>query len=454
VPAPVPPSADAAGTTTERSDPVLARLLALHPKLIDYSLDRVQDMLRRVGDPHRALPPVVHVAGTNGKGSTVAFLRAMLEAAGRRVHVYTSPHLVLFHERIRLAGRLIDDAALAALLEECERANGGAPITFFEITTVAALLAFARTPADVVLLETGLGGRLDATNVVDRPAVTAITRISFDHMAFLGDTLEKIAGEKAGIMKPGAPCVIGPQGGPDGGDPAVLAAFRARAAEIGVPLRVAGEDWRTLPGADGGFVYEDAGRRLALPAPGLLGAHQIGNAGTAVACLSALPFAVPDAAIAAGLRTVDWPGRMQRLRRGPLTDRLPPGWELWLDGAHNDSGGEVLAGQAARWAAADGLPLDGIFGGLNSRDPADLFRPMGPHLARLRAVAIPGAPNSHPAEAVAAAAGRAGVAGVAPAASVTAAVDDLVRTAPAAPPRRIVIFGSLYLAGTVLADHG
>lgn len=449
MPAPVPPNADRGASTTDRSDPVLARLLALHPKLIDYSLDRVHDMLHRVGDPHRALPPVVHVAGTNGKGSTVAFLRAMLEAAGKRVHVYTSPHLVLFHERIRLAGRLIDDDALAALLEECERANGGAPITFFEITTVAALLAFARTPADVVLLETGLGGRLDATNVVDRPAVAAITRISFDHMAFLGDTLAKIAGEKAGIMKAGAPCVIGPQG-----DPAVIEIFRERAAAVGAPLRVAGTDWRTEPRADGGFAYVSGDRRRELPAPGLLGAHQIGNAGTALACLDALPFTVPDAALAAGLRSVEWPGRMQRLRRGPLVDRLPAGWELWLDGAHNDSGGEVLAGQAARWAAADGRPLDGIFGGLNSRDPADLFRPMRPHLARLRAVAIPGAPNSHPAEAVVAAATRAGVTGTAPAASVVDAVDDLVRAAPDGAPRRIVIFGSLYLAGTVLADHG
>ena len=449
MPAPPPPSADPTVAGTDRSDPVLARLLALHPKLIDYSLERVHDMLHRLGDPHRSLPPVVHVAGTNGKGSTVAFLRAMLEAAGLRVHVYTSPHLVRFHERIRIAGRLVDDAALADLLEVCERANGGAPITFFEITTAAAFLAFARHPADVVLLETGLGGRLDATNVVDHPAVTAITRISFDHMAFLGNTLPLIAAEKAGIMKPGVPCVIGPQG-----DPSVVETFRARAAEIGAPLWIAGTDWRTTPRPDDGFVYRDAGRRLDLPRPGLVGAHQIGNAGTAIACLAALPFAVPDAAVAAGVSSVEWPGRLQRLTRGPLLARLPEGWELWLDGAHNDSGGEVLAQQAARWAAADARPLDAIFGGLNSRDPADLFRPLRRHLARLRTVAIPGAPNAHPADAIAAAATRAGIDGAQPAGSVADAIDDLVGVADGVPPRRVLIFGSLYLAGTVLADHG
>ncbi|NUB13093.1 bifunctional folylpolyglutamate synthase/dihydrofolate synthase, partial [Azospirillum brasilense] len=293
------------------ADPVLDRLKGLHPKVIDLSLDRVHRLLAALGHPERRLPPVVHVAGTNGKGSTLAFLRAMLEAAGLRVHVYTSPHLVRFHERIRLAGSLIDDDRLAALLEECEAANGGGPITFFEVTTVAALLAFAREPADVVLLETGLGGRLDATNVVDRPAVTAITRISYDHRQFLGDTLEAIAGEKAGIFKPGVPAVIFPQ-------PAEEAArtLAIRAETVGAPV----SGWSVTPTA-GGFRFESDRRRIELPLPGLAGAHQILNAGVALACLDHLPVKVDDAAVRRGppppLAAPPAPAAPRPPRRGP-----------------------------------------------------------------------------------------------------------------------------------------
>ncbi|MHA7060865.1 bifunctional folylpolyglutamate synthase/dihydrofolate synthase [Azospirillum argentinense] len=425
------------------ADPVLDRLKGLHPKVIDLSLDRVHRLLAALGHPERRLPPVVHVAGTNGKGSTLAFLRAMLEAAGLRVHVYTSPHLVRFHERIRLAGTLIDDDRLAALLEECEAANGGGPITFFEVTTVAALLAFAREPADVVLLETGLGGRLDATNVVDRPAVTAITRISYDHRQFLGDTLEAIAGEKAGIFKPGVPAVIYPQ-------PAEEAArtLAIRAETVGAPV----PGWSVTP-TEGGFRFESDRRRIELPLPGLAGAHQILNAGVALACLDHLPVKVGDAAVRRGLAAVEWPARLQRLTRGPLAEALPAGWDLWLDGGHNDSAGEVLAIQAARWAEEEPKrPLLLVYGMLASKEPREFLGPLAPFVTVARTVAIPGEEASLPAEDTAAATRACGIADSAAAADVGSALEDL--TGRVDGPARVLICGSLYLAGTVLAENG
>ncbi|NUB08540.1 bifunctional folylpolyglutamate synthase/dihydrofolate synthase [Azospirillum sp. Vi22] len=425
------------------ADPVLDRLKGLHPKVIDLSLDRVHRLLAALGHPERRLPPVVHVAGTNGKGSTLAFLRAMLEAAGLRVHVYTSPHLVRFHERIRLAGTLIDDDRLAALLEECEAANGGGPITFFEVTTVAALLAFAREPADVVLLETGLGGRLDATNVVDRPAVTAITRISYDHRQFLGDTLEAIAGEKAGIFKPGVPAVIYPQ-------PVEEAArtLAIRAETVGAPV----PGWSVTP-TEGGFRFESARRRIELPLPGLAGAHQIVNAGVALACLDHLPVKVDDAAVRRGLAAVEWPARLQRLTRGPLAEALPAGWDLWLDGGHNDSAGEVLAIQAARWAEEEPQrPLLLVYGMLASKEPREFLGPLAPFVTAARTVAIPGEEASLTAEDTAAATRACGIAASAAAADVSGALDDLKGRVEG--PARVLICGSLYLAGTVLAENG
>lgn len=441
----------AAVTTAEpRLEAALARLRLLHPKVIDLSLGRIERLLAKLGNPERRLPPVAHVAGTNGKGSTVAFLRAMLEAAGHRVHVYTSPHLVRFNERIRLAGGLIADDRLAALLEDVERANGDDPITFFEITTAAGFLAFAEEPADAVLLEVGLGGRLDATNVIADPAVCALTRISMDHMQFLGNTLPEIAWEKAGILKPGRPAVAGMQA-----DPAALSVFRARASELGAPLFLHGEDWQIQPAA-GGFRFADGTRSLDLPAPGLAGAHQLLNAGLAVACLPHLPVAVPDAAIREGLIRVEWPARLQRLTRGPLADALPPGWTLFLDGGHNDSAGEVLAAQAARWtagtASGDGAPLDIVFGMLGSKAPLDFLRPLAPFVRRLRAVGIPGEEKAVPPADAAALAREAGIAAAEPADGVAEAVAAL--TAGGAPPGRILICGSLYLAGTVLKDNG
>lgn len=435
VPSPVAPPSVA-------PDVVLERLTRLHPKVIDLSLDRVRRFLDRLGRPQDRLPPVIHVAGTNGKGSTLAFLRAMLEAAGKRVHVYTSPHLVRFNERIRLAGEVIGDAALVTLLERCEAANAGEPITIFEITTCAAFLAFAEVPADVVLLETGLGGRLDATNVVDRPAVTAVTRISFDHMQFLGETLADIAGEKAGIFKPGCPAVVGPQ-------PAAvpLAVFMDKAAALSAPLSLAGRDWRVGP-TDDGFYYEDGRRRLTLPRPALLGEHQYGNAGTAIACLAHLPFEVSDSAIEAGLATAEWPGRLQRLTRGPLIGPLPLRGQLWLDGGHNDSAGEVLAVQAARWAAADQRPLDLVVGMISSKLPEDFLAPLVPHVRRLVAIAIPDEPTTRPSAEIAVAARAAGIAEVTEADSPAAAVAALSALDDDRP--RILICGSLYLAGSVL----
>ncbi|CAO3416382.1 bifunctional folylpolyglutamate synthase/dihydrofolate synthase [Azospirillum endophyticum] len=441
----------AAGPVANRSDPVLDRLKGLHPKVIDLSLDRVRRLLAALDHPERKLPPVVHVAGTNGKGSTVAFLRAMLEAAGHRVHVYISPHLVRFHERIRLGasqgGRLIDDEHLAALLEECEVANAGNPITFFEVTTVAAFLAFSRVPADVVLLETGLGGRLDATNVVDRPAVTAITRISYDHRQFLGDSLLEIASEKAGIFKPGVPVVLAPQPEAD-----ALKALMLRANAIAAPI----QDW-SVEERPNGFRFESAKRQLDLPMPGLAGAHQITNAGVAIACLDHLPLAVDDEAVRRGLAAVEWPARLQRLTRGPLAESLPPGWELWLDGGHNDSAGEVLARQAVDWSRgqSDGnpaLPLLLIYGMLSSKDPFEFLGPLAPFTHALRAVAIPGEEASFTAEESCETAKLCGIRDHGAADGVDAALADLV--AGRRTPARVLICGSLYLAGTVLAENG
>lgn len=431
-----------------KGGPVFERLMRLHPRVIDLSLDRVEVLLARLGHPERRLAPVVHVAGTNGKGSVIAYMRAALEAAGYRVHVYTSPHLARFNERIRLAGRLIDDETLIALLEECERVNAGAPITFFEITTAAAFLAFARTPADAVLLETGLGGRLDATNVIDRPAATTITPVSLDHQQYLGDTLAAIAGEKAGILKPGVPCVLSRQ------PPEAEQAIVACASAVGAPLLQDGVDW-SAEGDESGLVFAHGGMRLPLPRPRLLGTHQIGNAGTALATLQVLRgagFRVPDAALARAMTDVEWPARLQRLAQGPLVDRLPAGWQLWLDGGHNPAAGQVLAAQARCWhQERPHLPLSLISGMLNSKDPVGFFRPLAGLADSVRTVAIPGEANSLTAEALAAVARDVGLR-AAPAASVGDALDAIV--VAAGRPTRVLICGSLYLAGTVMTENG
>ena len=421
---------------------ILERLTALYPKAIDLSLDRVYRLLGELGDPQNKLPPVVHVAGTNGKGSTVAYLRAFAEAAGYRAHVYTSPHLVRFNERIRVAGEIIEDDLLADLLSEVERVNAGRPITFFEVTTAAAFLAFARIPADIVLLETGLGGRLDATNVVARPAVCAITPISFDHPDFLGSTVPKIAGEKAGILKAGVPAVIGPQ--PDDAE----AVLERRAGELGISLFRHGREWHVEPTASG-FRY--VGREtIELPLPALPGRHQLDNAGLSVAAVEHLTgFTMGHGALRQGLRQVEWPARLQRLTRGPLVDRLPPGCELHLDGGHNESGGAAIADWAE--ATKEEGKLDVVIA-MRATKAADAFLArVAPHVERLRSITFT-EPAWLGAEAIAEYARRAGIADVATAADATAALGDLL--ARSTKPRRILLCGSLYFAGRVLAENG
>lgn len=416
-----------------RAEAILERLHALHPVLIDLSLERLQGLLARLGHPERRLPPVVHVAGTNGKGSTCAFLRAIAEAAGQRVHVFTSPHLVRFHERIRLAGTLVEETTLAAALAEVEAVNAGAPITVFEVITAVALLLFSQVPADLLVLEVGLGGRFDATNVVPVPAATAITSISMDHMEFLGDTLAKIAFEKAGIIKPGVPCATGAQAAE------ALAVIAGCAAEAAAPLLARDAAWTIAP-RDGGLRYADARGTLDLPPPGLRGAHQADNAGIAIAALRGWnPGWLSDAAIAAGVAAATWPGRLQRLH-GRLAAALPADWELWLDGGHNAGGGAALAVQAAAWQE---LPLHLVVGMKGTKVVEDFLRPLLPFAATLWAVAEPGQHLATPVERIIAASG--GLARPGP--TVAEALAALPR---AEGPARVLVCGSLYLVGEVL----
>ncbi|HEY6859244.1 MAG TPA: folylpolyglutamate synthase/dihydrofolate synthase family protein [Pseudolabrys sp.] len=431
-------------------DSLVSRLTALHPKRIDLSLDRVQRLLAALGHPERKLPPVIHVAGTNGKGSTIAFLRAILEAAGKCVHVYTSPHLVRFNERFRIGksgeGKLVSDEELIAAMEECELANAGAQITVFEITTAAGLVLFARHPADMLLMEVGLGGRLDATNVVDSPLATIITRVSVDHTDFLGDSLEKIAAEKAGILKRGVPAVIASQ------HRDVLAVIERQAAKLAAPLKIAGEDW-TATEERGRLVYQDETGLLDLPPPKLFGRHQFENAGLAIAALRAInQFGIPPAAYEGGMVKADWPARLHRLAHGPLVDRAPAGSELWLDGGHNPDGGRAIAAALADLEERVSRPLVLIVGMLASKDCEGFLGNFAGLARRMIAVPVPGVEKGFSAEAVADTARAIGI----PATSR----DNLAEALEAArkldldPQPRILITGSLYLAGEVLRENG
>ncbi|MEC7765072.1 MAG: folylpolyglutamate synthase/dihydrofolate synthase family protein [Pseudomonadota bacterium] len=418
------------------SDVILERMMSLHPKVIDLTLDRVWRLLEALDHPERRLPPVIHIAGTNGKGSTLAMIRAGLEGAGKSCHAYTSPHLARFHERIRLAGELISEDHLTDILDRCYAANGGESITYFEITTVAGLLAFSETPADYTLLEVGLGGRLDATNVID-PALTVITPISIDHTQFLGDTLAAIAGEKAGIIKRGVPCVVGPQ--PD----EALEVIEAKAERLGAPLLVHGQHWQVWS-ERGRLVFQDETGLLDLPMPALLGDHQIQNAGAALAGLRALGFG--EDACEAAMTDATWPARMQRLREGPLVEAAGRA-ELWLDGGHNPAAGEALA------KALDAMkdkPLHLICGMLNTKDVSGFMRPLAGVAADLRAVSIPGEAATLTGEETANFARGAGLtATTAP--DVMTAIREIVAEDPGA---RILICGSLYLAGAILRENG
>ena len=419
------------------SDAILNRMMTFHPKVIDLTLDRVHRLLAALGNPERHLPPVIHVAGTNGKGSTVAMIRAGLEAAGFSAHVYTSPHLAWFHERIRLAGELITEAALTDLLDECVRKNGTGEITFFEITTCAAFLAFARTPADYTLLEVGLGGRLDATNVVDQPALTIITPVSIDHQQYLGETLAEIAFEKAGIIKGGVPVIIGPQ------DEAGMAVIEARALRLGAPVLAYGQHWHVHE-EHGRMVYQDDNGLLDLALPNLPGLHQIHNAGAALAALRFLGRSAAECE--AAVTQAVWPARMQRLRQGPLVASAP-GVELWLDGGHNPAGGLAVAATLARMPERETHLICGM---LNTKDVRGYMRPMASQATALHAVAIPGEKNTLPAETTRDAARAEGIkADVA--GSVAEALAAIAATSPQA---RVLICGSLYLAGTVLRENG
>ena len=426
-------------------DALLQAAYALHPTEIDLSLDRLERLLSRLGNPHLKLPPVFHVAGTNGKGSTVAFIRACLEASGRRVHVYTSPHLIRFNERIRVAGQVIDDEALAELLREILSRNGGQPITFFELTTALAFLAFSRVPADACVIEVGLGGRMDATNVIPEPLVTGIAQLGLDHQQWLGNTILEIAGEKAGIAKKGVPMVIS----------RYPKAVTARIAEIagvkGAQLHIRGSDWDAAL-YEGALHYRDAAGHVALPLPRLAGAHQLDNAALAVAMLRAqslLP--IPDGALRAGMGWAEWPARMQRLEPGPLTGLLPQGSELWLDGGHNPAAARALADHFRAQLLAD-RPFYLVIGMLAAKDAAGFLKAFAGRATAVYTVPIEGHAG-HPPEELARAAQEVGLPGQM-SSDVASALAEIARSADRARPPVVLVAGSLYLAGTTLAANG
>jgi dihydrofolate synthase/folylpolyglutamate synthase len=431
------------------SDTLLERLKKLHPQSIDLSLGRIERLLARLGNPQDHLPPVLHVAGTNGKGSFLAFTRAIAEALGKGVHVYTSPHLVHFHERIVLAGPHgsgpIAEDFLVDCLARAEAANGGELITLFEITTAAAFLAFAETPADLLLLETGLGGRLDATNVVVKPALTAIMPVSIDHVSFLGETLTEIAGEKAGILKPGVTCVVGRQ------EQGAFQVIEARAELVGAPLHVAGRDFDMYE-QQGRLVFQTPSRLIDLPLPRLTGRHQIDNAGTAIAAATLLfGDALTARALEHGLTHAEWPARMERLVVGGLHAYVADGTEIWLDGGHNAAGGQVTAHALAELDERVPRPVHLIFGMMDTKDAHAYIAPFKGLVERIYTVPIPEEPNAFGAEALAEIARAEGF-DVVP----TSGLPDALTRSQAAlqGPGRVLICGSLYLAGHTLKLHG
>jgi dihydrofolate synthase / folylpolyglutamate synthase len=428
-----------------QQDAIVSRFAPLHPKRIDLSLGRIERLLADLGAPQLRLPSVVHVAGTNGKGSTIAFMRAALEAAGKRVHVYTSPHLVRFNERIRLAGELVADEKMFAAFDRCETVNAGQAISVFEITTAAALLLFSETPADYLLLEVGLGGRFDATNVIERPAATIVTPVSMDHPEFLGETVEKIAFEKAGILKKGAPAILADQ------DPRALHVIEREAIRVGALRIVGGRDF-TMHEENGRLVFQDNFGLLDMPLPRLQGRHQHINAASALAALRAIEPDLSARVLERGLAEAEWPARLQRLRSGRLVDLAPPRAEIWLDGGHNEEGGRVLAEAMADFEEQSPRPLALICGTLNTKDTAGFLRHFKGLAQETLAVPIHGEHTGRSAEEIAAFARSVGL-NAAACENVEGALRFLAARDWATPPR-ILIAGSLYLAGTVLEANG
>jgi dihydrofolate synthase/folylpolyglutamate synthase len=425
---------------------LIARLSALHPKQIDLDLERMHRLLARLDHPERKLPPVIHVAGTNGKGSTIAYLRAILEAAGLGVHAFTSPYLVRINECFRLAGALVGDDELRAALEHCERANAGAPVTFFEAETAVAFYLFAQHPADVVLLEVGLGGRLDSTNVIDAPLATVIAPVGMDHTEFLGDTLAAIAGEKAGILKRDVPAICAEQ------SPEVMAVIEQQARRLHAPLLAAGQQWHVNV-ERGRLVYQDDRGLMDLAAPKLFGRHQFDNAGLAIATLRAQSlFRIDNAAFEAGIVNAEWPARMQRLASGALVDQAPQASELWLDGGHNADGGRVVAAALGDLEERVSRPLVVIVGMMANKDANAFLANFAGLTRHIMAVQIPDHDKAMPPDRLADAARHLGMR-VETSAGVEAALRSLARLAYEVPPR-ILITGSLYLAGHVLAING
>lgn len=434
-----------------QSNAFLERFLALHPKLIDLSLGRIERLLRALGDPHLALPPVIHVAGTNGKGSTVTFMRAILEAAGLSVHVYTSPHLVRFHERIRIGkkggSQIVSEEMLVDAFARCEKANAGEAITFFEMTTAAAFWLYHDNPADILLLEVGLGGRFDTTNVIQDALATVVTPISMDHSEYLGDTLTKIANAKAGIFKRRVPAILAPQSYYE-----AETELEREAQRVGAPVFAAGQQFH-IREEHGRLVYEDEEGLLDLPLPRLPGKHQVINAGTAIAALRQAGFSdLPHEIFEAGIQKAEWPARLQNLMNGRLASEIPEGAELWLDGGHNPDGGKVLAEAMREFDLRSKRPLVMIVGMLSTKDSSGFLSAFSGLASHVIAIPVPDQKMARPSDEVAAMASQNGLQS-----EIANDVHDAlgkIRAMPFATAPRILIAGSLYLAGHILSENG
>lgn len=425
-----------------RTDKILGRLLSLHPnKLIDLKLNRIERLLEDLGRPQDQIPPVIHVAGTNGKGSTIAHLRAFLEAAGKKVHAYNSPHLVRFNERIRLAGKLVSSKRLNKALHHCEEVNAGLPITYFEITTAAAFLLFSQIKADYLLLEVGLGGRFDATNVIDKPFGTIVTPVSVDHVEFLGDDLKEIAREKAGILKKNSPCVVGQQ------SDLAREAIEEEAQKLGVEPIFADQDFQAYP-ENGRMTYQDSFGLLDLPLSKLAGPFQIHNAALAIAAVRYFELPVSDAQIEAGLTKIDWPGRLMPIRHGALLDLLKPGQQLWMDGGHNVAGGKVLSNALEQMSALDKRPLVLVLGAYANKDMAGYLKNFKGRVAHIVTLPLQDQRASWEATDLAALAQATGFD-----ATSSPNLERALLAASETKNARIVICGSLHLVGDALAQN-